>query len=96
MGIEPAVHIRQVQRVGKPVGMLVVAFVASEPSEALEASLVVAVDTAFPFVCPFEENSSLGGKQVHTLARMVKRSWKTGCCLVSWQKEGLENLVHST
>ena len=52
-GIEPAVHIHRVQRVGTLVGMLVVAFVvASEASEAFGASSVVAVDKALPFACP--------------------------------------------
>lgn len=91
-------HIRQVQQAGTPAGMLAVAFVVvSEASEAFGASLVVAVDKAFPFACPWRGNSNLGDRQEHTIERMVKHSWTTGCCLVSLEREeGPGNLVHSS
>lgn len=97
-GIEPAVHIHRVQRVGTLVGMLVVAFVvASEASEAFGASSVVAVDKALPFACPWRGSSSLGDKKERTIESMVKHSWTTGYCLVSLgREEGPENLVHSS
>lgn len=78
MGIEPAVHIRQVQRAGKLVGMLDVA-----ASEASEASLAAAGDMAFPWAWPLGQNNSLVGRRVHTLESMAKHSWKIGCCLAS-------------
>ena len=102
VGIEPAAHIRQVQRAGRLVGMLVV---APEALVALETSGVAVGDMAFPWACPcpcpLEQNSSLAGKRVHTLVSMARRSWKAASawyCLVlrAWQEVGLENLARST
>lgn len=102
MGIEPAVHIRRVQRAGRFVDMLVV---APEALVALEASLAavggMALPWACPYPCPLEQNSSLAGRRVHKLASMARRSWKAGsawCCLVlrAWPEVRLENLARST
>lgn len=102
VGIEPAAHIRQVQRAGRLVGMPVV---ASEALVASEASLVavggMTSPWAYPCPGPLEQNSSLEGRKVHMLVNMARRSWKAGSagfCLVLrvWQEGGLENLEHPT
>lgn len=94
-GIEPAAHIRQVQRAGRLVGMFVV---ASEALAALEASSAAVGGMAFPWACPLEVNSSLEGRKVHMLVSMARRNWKAWCCLVlrTWREVGLENLAHSS
>lgn len=100
MGIEPVMHIHQVQQADRLVGMLV----APEALVALVASLAavggMALPWAFPYQCPLEQNSSLAGRRVHRLVSMARRSWKVGsawCCLVlkAWRKEGLENSARS-
>ena len=100
VGIEPAMHIRQVQLAGRLVGMLV----APEALVALVASLAAVGDMALPWACPcpcpLEQNSSLAGRKVHRLVSMARRSWRAGsawCCLVLkvWLEEELENLARS-
>lgn len=95
VGIEPVVRIRQEQRAGRLVGMLVVV-AAFETSEASSAA---AGDKAFPWACPLGQNNSLVGRTVHKLESMAKHSWKIGCCLVSeraWPpEEGPESSVQT-